>query len=166
MFETRAADDRIDLQIALADHLPCLRGDAARVREIVLNLLSNAVKYTPPGGRITMGARLDPDRQLEISIADSGIGISPDRLKVIQRPFHLYEVEDPLTRTRATKLDEVAAGHGLGLPLARLLTEMHGGHLTIESAPRSGTTVRVRFPLVRLEWPERQDVVGGVARRA
>lgn len=165
VFQSRAADERVDLRVVPPGRLPLLRGDAARVREIVLNLLSNAVKFTPPGGMITVGARVDETRQLQISIADTGIGIVADRLNLIQRPFHFHEIEDPLTRGRRADAGDSASGHGLGVPLARMLTEMHGGSLTIDSAPGAGTTVRVSFPEARLEWPEtvERPVVAGLA---
>lgn len=116
-----------------------LRGDRRRVAQVLINLLANAVKFTPAGGRVTVRASCDIDG-FAISVSDTGIGIAPDDIpKALDR---FGQVENSLVR----KYD----GTGLGLPLAKQLMELHGGSLSIDSTPRVGTTVTVRFPAARV----------------
>ena len=110
-------------------------GDRRAIKQVVLNLLSNAVKFTPAGGRVSLTARSE-DETILVSIADTGIGIPADHLKTIGRPF--VQVENQFTKSHK--------GSGLGLAIARSLVELHGGSMTIESIPNTGTTVIVALP--------------------
>jgi two-component system, cell cycle sensor histidine kinase PleC len=112
-----------------------LLSDAARLRQILLNLLSNAVKFTPAGGRVTVTARRQHGR-LVIEVADTGIGISADDLPKAMAPFG--QVDSSLTRNYE--------GTGLGLPLAKRLTELLGGTFSIDSIVGQGTRVQIRLP--------------------
>jgi signal transduction histidine kinase len=105
------------------------------VRQIVLNILSNAVKFTPAGGGVRLSLDLS-SRGLAVHVADTGIGMSAEEIKVALTPFG--QVDNPLSRAHA--------GTGLGLPLAKAMMELAGGHLSIKSAPGRGTTVSMIFP--------------------
>jgi PAS domain S-box-containing protein len=116
--------------------LPLLRADERALRQIIVNFLSNAVKFTPRGGCIDIGTRLDDDGAIAISIADTGIGMAPDDIPVALSPFR--QLENSWRRKYE--------GTGLGLPLVKALVELHGGGLDIASTPGKGTVVTARFP--------------------
>jgi signal transduction histidine kinase len=120
--------------------------DRGRLREIVLNLLSNAVKFTPPGGRVevsvrreTPGARAGgaarPDVPVAaIAVRDTGPGVAAaDQERIFEKFVRIATSTTP--------------GTGLGLPISRELARLHGGDVTVESAPERGSTFTVRIPL-------------------
>ena len=109
--------------------------DRRATKQILVNLLSNAVKFTPEGGKIVVRSQLLHDR-IVLLIADTGIGIAPQSLKRLGRPFE--QVESQLTKTYH--------GSGLGLAIARSLTQLHGGSMKLRSRLGSGTVVRVSLP--------------------
>ena len=113
-----------------------IRVDRKRFKQILLNLLGNAVKFTEASGCVTIETGPDTGDELVIAIRDTGIGIASSDLGKVLEPFEL--AENPLTRSRT--------GTGLGLPIARALTEMHGGQLSLDSAIGVGTTVRLHLP--------------------
>jgi two-component system cell cycle sensor histidine kinase PleC len=110
--------------------------DRQALRQILLNLISNAVKFTPPGGRIEVGAEPLQDGAFGIWVSDTGIGIAPEHIPTVLAPFG--QVENDLTRQYE--------GTGLGLPLVKSLVEMHGGRFEIHSTPGEGTLIRAEFP--------------------
>jgi PAS domain S-box-containing protein len=124
------------LTVAIAPELPPLDGDPQRLTQILLNLVGNAIKFTPDGGRITVTLERD-DRHLAIRVADTGIGIAPDDLPKLFKPFTQLDVGN----TRNT------TGTGLGLSIAKALVEAHGGHIGVESELGRGSTFWVRLPL-------------------
>ena len=132
----RAERGDIALSVKVAPTLPAFRGDALRLKQIVLNLLSNSIKFTPPGGGISIRAEFGDDEGIVLSVTDTGIGIAPENIPKVLEPFG--QVRDDSMRAHA--------GTGLGLSLSKKLAELHGGILSIESAVDTGTTVTVRFP--------------------
>ncbi len=114
--------------------------DQTKFRQIMLNLLSNGVKFTEPQGKISISSRINAGGELIISIKDTGIGIAPEHLRRVLRPFE--QVADHLTKENE--------GAGLGLPIARALIELHGGELAITSDLGAGTTVALRLPRDRV----------------
>jgi signal transduction histidine kinase len=137
--EEMARRAEIDCRSEIPADLPRFFGDAAKLRQILINLLSNAVKFTPAGGAVKISVERSPDDELSFRVADTGIGIAPEKLPVALAPFG--QVESGLNR----KFD----GVGLGLPLAKRLVEMHDGTMEIVSAPGNGTVVTARFPKER-----------------
>jgi two-component system cell cycle sensor histidine kinase PleC len=131
----RAQDKRLTVQARIAKDLE-LHADRRALKQIALNLLSNAVKFTPEGGHITMRGRRTADCAV-ICITDSGIGIAPEALAKLGRPFE--QVESQLTKSQH--------GSGLGLAISKSLAELHGGSMRIRSTPGRGTVVVVRLPL-------------------
>jgi two-component system cell cycle sensor histidine kinase PleC len=132
------------LSIALrADDLPDIEADYRGVKQVLLNLISNAVKFTPEGGSITLA--LSPfvgeggEDRVRVACTDTGIGIAPEDLVRLARPFE--QVEGQHSKT--------TQGTGLGLALTKSLIEMHGGRLAMESEPGQGTTVSFDLPVRR-----------------
>jgi cell cycle sensor histidine kinase DivJ len=121
-------DYRRDIDELVADKRAC--------KQILLNLLSNAVKFTPAGGKVRM--RIAPEGNLlAVSVVDTGIGIAAE---------DLTRLGDPFFQASATH-DRSYEGTGLGLSVVRGLVGLHGGTITVESAPKLGTAVTVRLPL-------------------
>jgi two-component system cell cycle sensor histidine kinase PleC len=136
----RAKAGDLTLAIELPAELPALRADELRLKQVVLNLLSNAVKFTPPGGHITVEVCPTADGGIALAVADTGIGMRPDEIPTALEPFR--QIDSALNRRYE--------GTGLGLPLARTLTELHDGTLTITSTPRQGTIVVLTLPAERV----------------
>ncbi|MDZ5646715.1 PAS domain-containing sensor histidine kinase [Nitrospirillum sp. BR 11828] len=139
----RAIRGGINLQTDYPDFLPRLRADEVALKQLLSNLLANAVKFTLKGGSVTLGAGIDGQGRLVITVADTGIGMRAEDIGRALEPFR--QIENPLTRT--------TGGAGLGLPLVRALVELHDGRLEIESEPGMGTTARVIMPADRV-WPD------------
>lgn len=116
-----------------------LWADDVRIKQILLNLLSNAVKFTKPGSHVVINVRLCADHGCDISVADEGIGMDDDDIRIALDPFG--QIDSTHTRHRE--------GTGLGLPLTKGLVELHGGTLDITSEHNVGTTVTVRLPKER-----------------
>jgi signal transduction histidine kinase len=128
------------IDIKLTSRLPLMRGDQKRISQIIANLLSNAVKFTPGDGSISVKAYQGSDGSLLVEIADTGIGMAPDRIAIALEPFK--QIDGRLARR--------FEGLGLGLPLANALVQLHGGRLAIASTPGKGTTVNIAFPPERV----------------
>lgn len=114
--------------------------DERLVLQIVANLVTNAIKFTPGGGTVRLYVSATPQKGIVIKITDTGIGIAPENLERVLRPFE--QVESSYART--------CSGSGLGLPYAKRLAELHGGELKLESELSKGTTVTVTLPASRL----------------
>ncbi|MGE5539609.1 MAG: ATP-binding protein [Gemmatimonas sp.] len=143
MVQPRAEEKHLVLVTDGLAVLPTVRVDGTRLQQVLLNLLSNAVKFTPDGGRIALQGSLHADGSVSIAVSDTGIGIAPADIPKVLMPFEL--VESAFTRKYK--------GTGLGLPLAKRLVEMHGGTLSIDSAPGRGTTVTICLPRARVAAP-------------
>lgn len=116
--------------------LPLVLGDLVRMRQIMQNLLSNAVKFTPPGGTIILGGyRVDPG-WVALYVQDTGIGIAPEDQERIFEKFQ--QADNSASRSYP--------GSGLGLALVRHLVELHGGKISVQSAPGRGATFTVLLP--------------------
>ncbi len=114
-----------------------IRGDADRLRQLLLILLDNACRYTPADGEIAISLASKKPYAV-VTVRDTGIGIAPDELDLVSGRFY-----------RGSNAPQMApSGGGLGLHVAQSIVEAHGGDLTIESEVGRGTTVRVRLPLL------------------
>jgi two-component system cell cycle sensor histidine kinase PleC len=115
--------------------LPEVEADFRALKQVLLNLLSNAVKFTPRGGAIRVSARAGRDIRgvewVQVSVQDTGIGISKEDLARLASPFEQVESQHAKTQQ----------GTGLGLALSKALIAMHSGALDIHSEPGKGTTV-------------------------
>jgi signal transduction histidine kinase len=143
----RARESLVRIDEAFGEDIPLVFGDELRLKQVVLNLLSNAVKFTAAGGtggRVTIDTRRTTDGGLTISIADTGIGMKPEDIPVALSPFR--QLDNAFNRR--------SEGTGLGLPLAKMLVELHDGVLEIDSKIGIGTTVHVRLPKERVLTPD------------
>ena len=109
-------------------------GDMRMIQRMISNLLDNAVKYTPAGGNIQVAAKLSNPQTIQISIKDTGIGISAADMPHIFERF--YRCDPSRSRT----------GTGLGLSFARAIARAHGGEIIVSSAPNNGSTFTVVLP--------------------
>ena len=116
-----------------------LQADASRMRQLILNLLENAMKYTPAGGsvRVVLGDGAENGR-VQLSVADTGIGIAPGDLPHVFDRFWRAD-------TARTRTDE-RAGTGLGLAICKWIAEAHGGTIEVQSRPGRGTVFTVTLP--------------------
>jgi len=141
LMESEAQSLGVTLEATLPGQPVNIVADKVRLRQIILNLLSNGVKFTSASDH---GRRVDiavtPTRnRLEISVRDTGIGMRAEDIKVALEPFR--QIDDSMVRRHQ--------GTGLGLPLAKTLSELHGGELKVSSEPGRGTTVIVILPRSR-----------------
>ncbi len=116
--------------------LPTLEVDPRRIAQLLGNLIANAIKFTPAEGRIVLAGYVRPDGGVNFEVADSGIGMAEETIAAAMEPFR------QLDGSLARKFE----GAGLGLSIARALSELHGGRLSIASAVGAGTTVTVSLP--------------------
>jgi signal transduction histidine kinase len=124
----------VEIANIVPDDLPPLRVDPDHLRKILLQLLDNAVKFGPSGCHVELGARRNAQK-LEIWVRDDGPGISAADLENILTPFN--QVRNHLVFHHE--------GLGLGLPIAKSLTELNGGQFELTSTPGQGTEARLRF---------------------
>jgi len=140
MLEQAASAKSIALSVDDAAGLPLVYADETRMRQLFVNLIGNAIKYSPPSRPVAIRHRLDEDGDVRIDVADSGTGMTREEVAIALLPFGRTE--------SAIRTGE--AGTGLGLPISKAIVEAHGGRMTIDSAPRRGTTVTVVLPANRL----------------
>lgn len=123
------------LSLSLPDEPVLLRCDGTRIEQVLNNLVSNALKYSPMGSRVDVAVTQEGE-QTRLSVADQGIGISPEERRYLFAPFQ---------RTQGAR--ESAPGAGLGLSVARRIVEAHGGSIEVDSLPGKGSVFWVRLPL-------------------
>src|ERR1700733_9011999 len=130
----RADDKHLTLDTDIEGAVPVV-ADRRAIKKIIVNPLSNAVKFTPDGGKVTVRSRVY-NNSVVLLIADTGIGIAPESLRRLGKPFE--QVESQLTKTYH--------GSGLGLAIAKSLANLHGGSMRLRSRLGAGTVVCVRLP--------------------
>jgi PAS domain S-box-containing protein len=118
---------------------PVLYADPQRVKQVLNNLLSNAIKFTPPGGTVTVRVRPYDERFALISVIDTGYGIPPE-----DQP-HVFERFYQSNHRAQSKM----GGYGLGLSIAQLIVEQHGGTIGFDTALNKGTTFYFTLPLAK-----------------
>ena len=131
----RATRRTIALRAEIADDVGVIEGDERKLKQAVLNLLSNAVKFTPDGGQVELRARI-ADGRLEVAVRDTGVGISTADVARIFEEFQ-----------QAGGASGREEGTGLGLTLTKRFVELHGGRISVESAPGHGSTFTVSLPV-------------------
>lgn len=135
--ELQARKAGVILRRDIASSMPDLSVDPQRMKQVLDNLLTNAIKFTPPGGTVTLRAHPYNEQFAMISVSDTGYGIAEeDRLHIFER---FYQSENP----RQSRI----GGYGLGLAIAKLIVEQHGGAIHFETELDHGTTFFFTAPL-------------------
>jgi two-component system OmpR family sensor kinase len=147
-----APDRCVELRILPGETAPVVRGDEARLRQVVSNLVSNALTHTPAGTAVTVSVGAD-DGSAVLEVADAGPGIPPeDQQRIFERFYRADE-----SRTRAQ------GGSGLGLSIVAALVGAHGGSVNVSSRPGAGATFRVVLPLADAPTGPAADTSGAAA---
>ncbi|MBC8160290.1 MAG: histidine kinase, partial [Roseiflexaceae bacterium] len=128
--------EALQLESRISPDFPPIYADHERVRQVLENLLSNAIKYSPEGGVVRVGARVEGEYAV-VSVSDQGIGIPAEEQQLIFRRF--YRVDNRLRRN--------TQGAGLGLFLSHALVEAGGGRIWVESTPGRGSRFLFSVPL-------------------
>ena len=142
----QALTKRIQLTPRIPKHLPKIKLDERRIRQVLINLLNNAVKFTLEGGTITLEVsevrlensttNLTPLNYLKIAVIDTGIGISAENINKLFQPF--IQIDSALNRQYN--------GTGLGLALVKRLVELHGGTVELTSEVGVGSCFAIKIP--------------------
>ena len=135
----RLDEAKLVLRAEYEEPLPKLLADTLKVKQMVLNLLSNAIKFSTEKGEIQVSAFVEDSGDLVVQVRDNGIGIAAEDIPRVMEPFS--QVDSGLNRKYP--------GTGLGLPLTKSFAELHGGSITLQSAPGEGTSASMRFPAWR-----------------
>ena len=135
----RAGRRGITLHATVDPQLGDVRADERKLKQVMLNLLSNAIKFTPEGGRIDVRAGVN-DGIVEVSVADTGVGIAPEDQQAVFEEFR-----------QVGTADKKVEGTGLGLALSRKFVELHGGRIWVKSQVGQGSTFTFTLPVGRGE---------------
>jgi two-component system phosphate regulon sensor histidine kinase PhoR len=135
--QPQASKASVVLNADIPTDIPLLYVDPQRIKQVLNNLISNAIKYTPPGGTITISAGAISEDWVMISVIDTGYGIlTEDRPHIFERFYQSNQREQSRM-----------GGYGLGLSIARLIVEQHGGTISFESVLEKGTTFYFTVPV-------------------
>jgi two-component system phosphate regulon sensor histidine kinase PhoR len=135
--QPQASKASVVLNADISTDIPLLYVDPQRIKQVLNNLISNAIKYTPPGGTITISASAISEDWVMISVIDTGYGIlTEDRPHIFERFYQSNQREQSRM-----------GGYGLGLSIARLIVEQHGGTISFESVLEKGTTFYFTVPV-------------------
>lgn len=159
MFKEKTLKHAIKVETFIGPAVADITADRRKLKQVLMNLISNALKFTPDGGSVTVAARLIEGEKVgswedekkptgflpsdtalvEISVADTGVGIPREQQKKLFQPFQ--QIDSSLSRKHA--------GTGLGLSLCRRFVELHGGRIWVESEPGKGSTFSFAIPVRR-----------------
>jgi signal transduction histidine kinase len=131
----RAGRRGIALGRDVDERVGTIHADERKVKQVLLNLLSNALKFTPEGGRIDVGAAVS-DGMVEVSVADTGVGIAHEDQEAVFEEFR-----------QVGTADKKVEGTGLGLALSRKFIELHGGRIWVKSQVGTGSTFTFTIPV-------------------
>ncbi len=155
LLKSKAAQRSISIHAKIDESVPSIAvGDSARLRQIILNLVNNALKFTIEG-EISIEATTTPLSEtsslLRVSVRDTGIGIAPDKMHRLFKPFS--QIDASISRR--------FGGSGLGLAICKNLVELMGGEIQVESVPNQGSEFQFTVPLnivsdIRMESPQSQ----------
>jgi two-component system, cell cycle sensor histidine kinase PleC len=135
--DAKAKEKGIAVKTNIPINLPMLLADPLRLKQIMINLLSNAVKFTPERGRVQVDASVATDAYVQISVTDTGIGMSDSEILTAMSPFGQVDAG----------FNKRHEGTGLGIPIAYALSKLHQGDLHISSIKGEGTRVTVTLPI-------------------
>jgi signal transduction histidine kinase len=147
LIKDRAKRRSINLEFDCAPDIGWMTGDTGRLKQVIYNLMANAATYTPPRGKITLGAAREKD-QVVIRVIDTGVGIPNSDKQRIFRPFDKGGGASPANDETKPHIlgKDGERGVGLGLTIAKRFIERHGGTIDVKSLVGRGTTVDIKFP--------------------
>lgn len=134
LVDDRARKQNLELDCDCLEDLGVMEADERRIKQVLFNLLTNAIKFTPPGGRVAVGVRREGP-EIALWVEDTGVGIGEDEKSRVFERFY-----------RGKETGRHQPGTGLGLALVKSFVELHGGRVSLDSVPSSGTRVTCRFP--------------------
>ncbi len=149
MAQPLSQQKNIDLEYEVAPGLPPLRLDEGKIIQILNNLLSNAIKFTPDGGRIHISVQRDPQGDLRLTVADTGVGISEAEQQLVFEKFRQGTTVLP----GGNAMTREYSGTGLGLSIVRELCRLLGGDITLKSELGRGSEFTVHLPWTHSEIP-------------
>ena len=146
--ELMAIDNAITINMAVPDDFPPIYVDAVRIQQVLRNLVSNSLRFTPSGGQVTISAFITRDDEiassanvtenklLKLQVSDTGSGIAHEhQLRIFERFYQAPQASSGRS-----------AGQGLGLAIVKMIVELHGGQVSVESAPGQGSTFTCLLP--------------------
>ncbi|HWH43635.1 MAG TPA: HAMP domain-containing sensor histidine kinase [Thermoleophilaceae bacterium] len=131
----QARQKGIDVQVRVDDDLAPARANPEKLQRVLFNLVQNAIRHTPDDGSVSVAAAMDGNR-IEVEVADTGEGISPEDRRRVFEPFFRGGSEGSRTRS----------GAGLGLTICRAIIEAHGGRIWLDEEVDAGTRIRFTLP--------------------
>lgn len=143
-FRERAIKEDIEIIYNAPELSAPMEADEDRIRQVFINVFDNAIKYNYHGGRVVVLAQITSPTVLEISISDTGRGISAENLPRVKEKFY--------------KTDNTVAGSGIGLAVADEIVKLHGGTLNIDSILNEGTTVTITLPIEAVSYTDEKEV--------
>ncbi|MFC1951030.1 histidine kinase N-terminal 7TM domain-containing protein [Chloroflexota bacterium] len=123
------------ITVEIPEHLPALRADAGRIKQVLVNLVSNAIKFNAAGSEVAIRAKRERS-ELIVEVEDHGVGITPEQQERIFKPYHRTEQDRQLFH-----------GLGLGLAIAKEVIDAHKGKIWVDSEPKQGSTFCFSLPL-------------------
>jgi two-component system, OmpR family, phosphate regulon sensor histidine kinase PhoR len=144
--EIKANEKSIRIHLRIPDDLPMAYADRDRIRQVLVNLAENAIKYTNPGGEVSIEAEVARAQEIEIVVADTGIGVAPQDVPRLTERF--YRVDRSRSRDQG--------GTGLGLAIVKHILNAHQRQLHVTSAPGEGSRFSFKLPVARTQGQERR----------
>lgn len=144
MMNEKIRSKGIHVSVDIEKGLPRIWCDKRKIRQIMLNLMSNSIKFTPENGTVKITLSLDGSRNMNMIVADTGIGIPEEKIALAMSVFGQVHRQ------------QSHEGTGLGLPLCKMFAELHGGKMAVGSTPGEGTTIRVTLPRQRIIFHEEE----------
>ena len=136
--ENKIAEIIIDIQ----EKIPDIYVDKRKFKQVILNLISNSAKFTPYDGIIKISAYVNKKNEVFIDVSDTGIGMTEE------------EIKTSITTFGQVHKDIANRGTGIGLPLSKMLIELHDGKFVIQSSKNVGTKVSIMLPNYRILWSQ------------
>lgn len=140
ILQPQANSQRVIVRTSLSSSVPDVVADLRSVKQIAINILSNAIRFTPAGGQIVVSTAYEQDGNVSLRIRDTGVGMTRHQLEQAMKPFK------QVTGFQRQRGD----GTGLGLPLAKAMTEANRAQFSMNSQPGQGTLVEIIFPSQRV----------------
>jgi signal transduction histidine kinase len=143
LLHERAERAQQTLAVEIEPDFPLIFVDQRVIKQCLINLLSNAIKFSPEAGHVSLQVRRLEDGRGALTVTDTGIGMKPDEIPDVLRPFSQLE----------SAFSKRHDGTGLGLPLTQSFIRAHGGDMSIESQEGKGTSITLYLPAERLILP-------------